>query len=418
MKIAIIGGGAAGTVAAISAAREGGQVTIYEQNDKLGRKILATGNGRCNFSNMSLEYPDNTNIRDYYHGSNPEFALSVLERFSLQDTIRFFVELGIYGKNQNGYLYPYSDQAASVSSALSHEVKRLGINVLYQARVCRISRRDNSFVIEDKTENGIRKNNYDRVIIAAGSKANPKSGSDGNGYDLCRALGLNVLKPIPCLTYLRSNAKWLKDTSGVRFDDVEVHIMTQGREGETKIKERGNIQFTDKGISGIVVFQLSSHVGRVLEDGGNAVAYIDFMPEMDRKELFGFITDRMNAAFDKDCYEALIGLFPAKLIPVILKESNIPSSRSALSLSEKEKRSMVESIKNLQVPVTGTGDFEHAQTCSGGVLTKQLDENLEVKSIPGLYLAGEILDIDGICGGYNLQFAWSSGWIAGKSASY
>lgn len=406
-KIAVIGAGPAGMTAAIAAARKGAEVTMFEQKDRVGKKILVTGNGKCNLTNTDLNPL-------FYHGTHPEFAEEILKRFPLKDTVAFFTGLGIYTKNRNGGLYPYSEQASAVLDALRMELRRLSICVRTECGIMEISPRgEQGFLVTDRQGT---KYDFDRVILAAGSKAAPKTGSDGSGYKLAKKLGIHVIKPLPALTQLKSSLSWFKGVAGVRCDA----LLTLTADGNVLAKERGELQLTNYGLSGIPAFQLSGQAARALDDRKNVTVQIHFLPEFDQMEDMSYLEQFIAGRFqnpDKTCSEALTGLFHKKLGVFFLREAGIRAELPASRLSKEKLSGLMDVITQCQVPIDSVNSFEHAQTCSGGIDTDELDFHLQVKKIPGLYAVGELIDIDGACGGYNLQWAWSTGQIAGVNAA-
>ncbi len=404
MNIAVIGGGASGMTAAICAKRNGHQVTVFEHMDRVGKKILTTGNGKCNLTNV------NQGI-EFYHGTHPEYAQKIFEQCSYQDTIRFFTKLGIYTKNRNGGLYPYSEQASAVLDVLRMELLHLNIEVITEADVYQISVKEN-FLLHIRLKKKEITREFDRIIIAAGSKAAKHTGSDGNGYVLARSLGHTLIEPVPALVQLKSDQPFFKSIAGIRCD-ARLTLMI---DDEYQDEERGELQLTDYGVSGIPVFQLSSKAARALYEKKDVRIEIDFMPDMptvgDMKE---FLTRRMEACPNKELHELLIGVFHKNLCSLFLRCNDFKSNRIAKDLSEEEMSALARIIKRFPVHITGTNSFENAQTCSGGVDTEELTDRLESKLVPGVYFTGEIIDIDGACGGYNLQWAWSTGMLAGSS---
>ena len=383
--VVVVGGGAAGLMASLHAAAAGARTTVLEQNDKTGRKLLVTGNGRCNLTNLSLE-PDS------YRGEDPSFILPALERFGVMDTLRFFSELGIYTVNRQGYMYPRSGQAASVRDVLLMEAQNRKVRVKTREKVLEIKRTRSSekrFLV--RTEGW--QYPADAVILANGSPASDIPGACSSGYDLAASLGHHVIKPLPALVPLVCKEKY--PWAGVRTEG-ELTLLVDGKPAA---RESGELQLTDYGISGIPVFQLSRYAVRALEDGKRAELLVDFFPDYPENDLEGFLETRKKNCPYKSTRELLIGLFPDKLIKVL-------TSREPL----------IRSIKAFPLTVKGSGGFERAQVCQGGVDTAEVDPvTMESRLCPGLFFAGEILDIDGKCGGYNLQWAWSSGAAAGKA---
>ena len=393
-RVCIVGGGAAGMMAAIIAAREGAAVTVLEHNEKTGKKILATGNGRCNLTNL---YQD----ASCYHSQERNLAWEVLEQFDVQKTIRFFSELGIYTKNKNGGLYPSSMQASSVQELLEMEARYQKVKIKCREHVTGIQVLQEAAkpVFQVKTETWSYE--ADAVILACGSKASAIEGADGSGYTLAKSLGLKVIKPLPALVPLKGKGTYFTKWAGTR---VEGKVILKA-DAQILDTAEGELQLTDYGISGIPVFQLSSQAARLLDSGVPVSAELDFLPDFDEKGLEEFLKRRENACPYKTQRELLTGLLPKKLADV-------------LSEGKTDRKTLVQRIKRFAVEIKGTKAFDMAQVCSGGVsLTEINPKTMECRKIQGIYLAGELLDTDGICGGYNLQWAWSSGACAGYAAS-
>ena len=393
-RVCIVGGGAAGMMAAIIAAREGAAVTVLEHNEKTGKKILATGNGRCNLTNL---YQD----ASCYHSQERNLAWEVLEQFDVQKTIRFFSELGIYTKNKNGGLYPSSMQASSVQELLEMEARYRKVKIKCREHVTGIQVLQEAAkpVFQVKTETWSYE--ADAVILACGSKASAIEGADGSGYTLAKSLGLKVIKPLPALVPLKGKGTYFTKWAGTR---VEGKVILKAGAQILDTAE-GELQLTDYGISGIPVFQLSSQTARLLDSGVPVSVELDFLPDFDEKGLEEFLKRRENACPYKTQRELLTGLLPKKLADV-------------LSEGKTDRKTLVQRIKRFAVEIKGTKAFDMAQVCSGGVsLTEINPKTMECRKIQGIYLAGELLDTDGICGGYNLQWAWSSGACAGYAAS-
>ncbi len=402
-KIAVIGGGASGLMAAITAAQNGAQVCIFEHKDQIGKKILSTGNGRCNFTNLKQESA-------CYHSENEQFPFNVLEQFSVQQTISFFLNLGIYSKNRNGYLYPYSDQASAVLDVLRIEVKKLGIVVKTGVKCRKINTIKKGFsVITDEGEYTAQK-----VILAAGSKAAPVLGSDGSGYAIAKQLGHSLIPVLPSLVQLRCKEKFYKEIAGVRAEGrVSLYA-----DNKCLAEDKGEIQLTNYGISGIPVFQVSRYAAMSLYEKKHVVAHINFMPDFTEKQFVAFLQNRIVNGAHKKAEDFLIGLFHKKLSVLWLKLSGIAREKIVGDCTEDEIRLLAYHIQNFRTEITDTNSFEQAQVCRGGIDTREVNpDTLESLFVPGIYFAGEILDVDGICGGYNLQWAWSSGYVAGKESS-
>lgn len=401
--VAVIGGGASGMMAAVTAASEGARVILLEHKDRIGKKILSTGNGRCNFTNIHQE-------PICYHSEDPMFPWEVVERFNAQAVISFFLQLGVYSKNRNGYIYPNSDQASAVLDAFRMELDRLKVEIRTGVECREIRPGKKGFTV--LTDQGPVR--ADRVILCAGSKAAPTTGSDGSGYDLAKKLGHRILPVLPALTALKCEEKFFKSIAGVRANG-SVSIWSGG---ECIAKDTGEIQLTDYGISGIPVFQVSRYASKLLYEKKETDAVLDFMPDFTKTQTDAFLRARAKTRPDKSAEMFLIGLFHKKLCDLWIRLSEIPRQRKAGELTEDEIARLTDLIKEFRVRVRETNPYDKAQVCCGGVDTREVNpETLESVYVPGVYFAGEILDVDGMCGGYNLTFAWASGYVAGKAAS-
>ncbi len=405
-RIAIIGGGACGMAAAITAARSNADVTVYEGNDRVGKKILSTGNGKCNLGNLQLSADD-------YYSSNRELVEKCLKRFGTKETLAFFESLGLMVRERNGYLYPLSEQAASVLDVLRFGLERCGAGVRCESKVVDIVRDKTGFLVKTKD----RAEHYDRIILACGSKAAPKTGSDGSGYRLAARLGVKVNPAVPALVQLTSDCEYLKALAGIRTDAV----VTVFENGKPIASERGELQLTERGISGIPVFQLSGAVNRRMALCRNATyqAVIDFMPEASADQVAAMLSARIARLKDSNVTmeEFCAGMLNKKLMAVFLKMADIKPIQRLKELKASQFTVLQNCCKAFPVGISGSLSFENAQVCSGGVDMCQLTEELEAESVRGLYFAGELLDVDGRCGGYNLHWAWASGCIAGEAAA-
>lgn len=386
-------------MAAIIATRQGKKVRIIEHKEKAGKKILATGNGKCNFTNMLV---DNSSFR----GENIDYIMDIYNQFNNEKAIEFFKELGIYPKVKNGYVYPNSGQASSILEVLITELDYLGVKIEYETNVTKIEKNNNQFCIY--TNKGNFKS--DSIILATGSMASPKTGSDGSGYKLAKELGHTLNPVLPALVQLRSDSKLFKEVAGVRCDGM-VKIML---ERECVASDKGELMLTDYGISGIPVFQVSRYASVLLNQGKKIIARLDFLPNMEYKECKEYLKERARLYPDKSLMDNLVGLLNKKLLLALLKSIKLNPNMPSFELDDKKILKLIDTFKNLAVNITGTNSFDNAQICCGGVKLSELNEHtLESKKQKGLFFAGEILDVDGICGGYNLQWAWSSGYVCG-----
>lgn len=405
-QIFIVGGGAAGMMAAISARRQGAEVTMLEQNPRIGKKILATGNGRCNFTNIYTDV-------SCYHGMNPKFAYTALANFDSQAAIDFFEGLGIVHRvEENGKVFPMSDQASSVLDVLIYELKRLGVTILCDTCVTKILPRNNTFEIQTKQGRVFR---ADKVILTTGGKAMPSSGSDGNGFTLARELGHTITDIFPGLVQLKLDGSYFKQLDGVKLVGTAELLYNN----KSLAKEQGDILFTNYGISGPPILQLSRKAAELLRENKEAVLKITIINRISKEELISLIERRFNNSPEKTIAFSLVGLINKRLIPVLLKEAGITNlNHPVSSLSSKEREKIMTQLTDWRFKIRGTKSWSSAQITAGGIDTNEINQHtMESKIIRGLFFAGEIIDIDGQCGGFNLQWAWSSGFIAGQNAA-
>ena len=393
-KVCIVGGGAAGMIAAIMAARNHAAVTILEHNEKTGKKLLATGNGRCNLTNEKQE-------KMCYHSEHPELLWDILQNFPFEQTLDFFEKIGIYPVSKNGYFYPSSMQASSVQEVLEMEARFLKVKIKCKEHVKEIKVSDTKENPRFSVVTETWQYPADAVILACGSQASEIDGADGSGYTLAKQLGLKVINPLPALVPLKGKGNYFSKWAGTRIYG-KIYLQSQNKIVQT---EEGELQLTDYGISGIPVFQLSGLAAKLLQHQHSVTLMIDFLPDVTPKELEELLLKRKELCPYKTTKELCIGLFPKKLIEVLVDKKTDLST-------------LAEKIKKFSMEIVGTKPFSNAQVCQGGVSLEEISpKTMECKKIPGLYLTGELLDADGICGGYNLQWAWSSGACAGKEAA-
>lgn len=393
-------------LAAISAARLGAHVTILEKNPRVGKKILATGNGRCNFTNVNAGY-------SCYSSENPGFVQKALSDFTASDAISFFEELGIQHKvEEMGKVFPMSDQASSILDVLLYELNRLGVNIICDSNVVDIIPENGSFILKTKDGNKYR---GDSVVLAPGGKAMPSSGSDGYGYDLALKLGHTMTDTFPALVQLMLEGDYFKRIDGVKFIGTAEIIDNNG----SVIKDRGDILFTNYGVSGPPVLQISRKAGELLKSGKQATLKISILDTMSKEEVTDLIDRRFKTDLNKTVEFSFVGLINKRLIPVVLLQAGISDLKRPVSgITSKERDRIAEILTDWRFNIRGTKSWPSAQVTAGGINTREIEENtMESLLVKGLYFAGEIMDVDGMCGGYNLQWAWSSGFIAGRSAA-
>lgn len=402
-KIAVAGGGAAGMMAAVQAARDGAAVTVYEKNDRIGKKILSTGNGKCNFSN---EYMD----AGCYHGSGRMLIDPVYDIFGVRQTKAFFQDLGMRIREVNGYLYPSSGQASTVLDLFRWELLRLSADIHTGQQVTEIIPTKEGLTVKTADH---RDQTYDAVLLTCGGAAAPGTGSDGGGYRLAGQLGHRIVPVVPALTALRCREDYYKQVAGVRCEaKVTLYI-----EGAKICEERGELQLTDYGISGIPVFQISRHAAYALLEKKHTTVRISFLPDYEENTYEQFWQERWERQRSQTMEMFLTGIVNKKINLLMLRLAGIRGSETAENVPEKTRRKLQRLYRSLEAEIEGTNPFEQAQVSAGGVDCTEVTGHLASRIVPGLYFAGEILDIDGICGGYNLQWAFSSGTIAGRAAA-
>jgi len=406
MNVAVIGGGASGMVAAIAARRLGADVMILEKKPRVGKKLLVTGNGRCNLTNINANPA-------YYHGADEGFVEGILSQFDVKQTIGFFEKLGIaYKVEDAGKVFPMSDQASSVLDVLRYELDRIAVKVICQARVVAIKKKKRQFILELADGSVIKS---DRVVLAAGGKAMPVTGSDGDGFRLAQTLGHTINTVFPALVPLKLEGKFFKSIAGVKIVGT-VEILDNGK---VVARDRGDILFTNYGISGPPVLQISRKAGEIIQNGQDAVLRVIIIDSMSKESLKELLSKRFHNGAEKTVEFSLVGLINKRLISVLLKDAGIRDLRAPVkSLTSEEKENILNILTDWRFRITGNTSWPNAQVTAGGVDTRKIDRyTLESKVVKGIYFAGEIMDIDGVCGGYNLQWAWSSGYVAGQNAA-
>ena len=414
-NVMIIGAGAAGLMAAICVAKTGADVALIEHNSRVGKKILSTGNGRCNLTN---ENPTEKS----YRGSDPAFAERVISHFDITRTLSFFEELGVYTVSKDGLIYPRTNQAQTVLDCLRIALIEQGdtecVTVINDARITDLSHGDAGFlanvVVDEKMNSKTIQVRSDALILSTGGLAAPKTGSDGSGYAYAKIFGHSLVPTVPALCALSASSPFLKALHGVRTAaNCALYI-----DGNNVYEEKGELQFTKTSLSGIVVFQFSRYAAYALKDNHSVVVKIDLTPEIMKNDLEKELFRRKMTFPERSAEELLLGILQKKLAIELCKLCNIRPSAPAGSVSTDTIKKLALQIKGLCVPITGTASFEAAQTTAGGISVKEIDpDTMGSKLVKGLFFAGEIVDIDGACGGFNLQWAWSSGAVSGICAA-
>ena len=407
-KVLIIGGGAAGMMAAVSAAQAGAEVVLYERNDFCGKKLRITGKGRCNVTNdcQTQEFLQNV-------PSNPRFLYSALGRFSTEDTKAFFESQGVPLKVERGRrVFPESDKAEDIVKAMVNACKTAGVKIK--------TGRIREIIVENGKAVGVRydggQDRADAVIIATGGKSYPGTGSDGDGYSLAAALGHTVTPLLPSLVPMVSPSKICPALQGLSLRNVALSIFNK-ESGKRIYEDFGEMLFTHFGLSGPMVLSASAHVPDIAT--GRYEVHIDLKPALDEKTLDARLISDFSKYANKDFANALADLLPQKLIPVIISLSQIDPRKKVNSITREERQRLGSIIKNLRIPLSGFRPINEAIITKGGISVKEIDpKTMESKICSGLFFAGEVIDVDAYTGGYNLQIAFSTGVLAGESAAF
>lgn len=406
-NVIVVGGGAAGMMAAVFAARNGQNVQLLEKNEKLGKKLFITGKGRCNITNAA-------DIEDLFTAviSNPKFLYSGFYSFTNQQLIDFFEELGVKTKVERGErVFPVSDHSSDVIAAFSRELKSLGVSVSLHTEVKEL------LCEQDKVcgvllTNG-KKMKADAVIVATGGISYPSTGSTGDGYRFARETGHRVTELLPSLVPMEVRQWYAKELQGLSLRNIEIRIT----DGKKKLYEEfGEMLFTHYGVTGPVILSASSVVGKTLRKK-ELTLHIDLKPALSEEQLDKRILREFDANHNKQYKNSIDSLFPAKLKPVMIELSEIEPEKKVNEITKEERQRLVHLIKDFTMTLTGLRGYNEAIITKGGVSVKEIDPGtMESKIIKGLYFAGEVLDLDAVTGGYNLQIAWSTGYLAGINA--
>ncbi|MCR4704804.1 MAG: aminoacetone oxidase family FAD-binding enzyme [Lachnospiraceae bacterium] len=406
MKIAVVGGGASGLIAAISAANNGAEVTVLEKNDRIGKKILVTGNGKCNLSNTAFS-------ASHYYTKDSNYMMSRFSEFGVEDTISFFSSIGLLLTDRDGYLYPRCEQASAVLDVLRFTLERLHVRMETSCEVISVTKSDDQFTVRTNRS----EERYDRVIVSCGNIAglNAPKGKrlQPNAFlSLFPSFHFKTAPFTPALTALRCSDSYCKALAGMRAKGMLSYY-----DGDGIKSDKGEVQFTDYGVSGIPAFQLSRQIGYRLMNESSVPLFFDFFPDLSDSEWEESIKKRYHTLGELSLDQFFTGLVNKKMIPVLLKESGLKGQVQTVSISVPRVLEAAALLKRFPFTCTSLNPYQNAQLCAGGVLLSELNEQFEAKSVKGLYMTGEILDVDGMCGGYNLQWAWTSGFLAGRSAS-
>lgn len=404
MRVVIIGGGASGLVAAIYAANNNNRVILIDKNSNFGKKILVTGNGKCNYWNKDISLK-------HYHSNNLDVLDKIITDKNKIEIENFFKRIGIVPRIKDNYYYPYSNQASSIQTALIKEAYLRKVEFINNCEVLDVIKEDDKFkVVTDKQILVC-----DKVIISTGTKASNKNLTSNLGYEVARKFNHQIIKPLPALVQIKLNETYLKEWHGIRSD-----VLVKMYEDNKFIKEEvGEIQLTDYGVSGICILQLSSLISRGLYNKKKEQIEINFLNSLginNSDDFIRFMDDRNKLVISRSISELLDGILNYKLVNLFLKRSKIDRDLLWDEIDFNKKYELGKMLTGLRVMVSGTNDFDCAQVCSGGIMLREINpDNMESLLVKGLYFTGEVLDVDGECGGFNLGFAWISGYLAGKS---
>lgn len=403
-NVVIVGGGASGLMASIIIKKELGtdvKVTILERLDRIGKKLLATGNGRCNFSNELMT--------DQKY-NNPDFVHYLLKRFGYTETLDFFEELGLMSKVlTEGRVYPITENASSVLDILRLTIEELGIEVKTSFEVKKIEQVNSQYSLQSNRGETVL---ADFVVLAVGGASSPVLGSNGSGYNLIKDFKINVFKPIPGLVGLKIDANEFKSLDGIR---VKCNVIIKDKKTKKVYwSELGEALFKSDGLSGIVSMQASTYLNRRRDNYNKYVISLDLLPHMKEEELIKYFEKKQKFYGNHNVEVLFVGLIHKMIGYKILKSCRIDLNISIKELKTKDLNKIIENLKNFVLDIKGTYDFDKSQVTIGGVDVNEVKkETLELKGFPKMYIIGEFLDIDGECGGYNLQWAWTSGYVAG-----
>ncbi len=397
-RVAVIGGGASGMMAALAAAEQGADVTLLERQARLGRKLAATGNGRCNLTNRNT-------APEHYHGEKAAFCIPSLKRESAETSLERFHDMGLLTVEEtDGRMYPLSDHAGSVVDVLRFSLDAAGVLVRCGCTVERLEKTKSGFLLHIQEE----RIPADRVIVACGGRAGGKLGGVSDGYRLLESCGHHCTKLHPALVQLKTEGTLTRGVKGVRTQAL-VRVL---RKGKTVAEEQGEVQFTEYGLSGPAIFSVSREAVR---DGESTVT-LDLFPSLSDDELYTLLRHRAETRPGLTMEDLFTGMLQNRLGRVLVSSAGV-SGNLPLSQAGGVLRKLANQAKRFSFQVIGDLGFDQAQVTAGGIRTDEFDaDTLESRLCPGLYACGEVLDIDGDCGGYNLQWAWSSGWVAGTAA--
>ena len=420
VRVAVIGGGASGCMAAITAAQAGADVHIFEKNEKPGKKLYATGNGRCNLTNLHMD--DSCYHTRTADKNGSSLIHSAIERYSPADQIRFFADLGVPVYDRDGYVYPRTNQAQTVVRALEKRIAALGIRVHTGCPVRKIRRSQQGTKADDAVFyvdcNDREARAFDTVILCTGGMAGPQYGTTGDGYRLAASFSHRIRTPLPALTALECKGQFLKRAAGVRCRAAVTLYTGNDKKQIREGREEGEVQMTDYGISGIPVMQISGMAARLLESKQRVFVQIDFLPEFSDSAFSDEIERRMREDRSQMLGDLFLGLVHKKILDLLLAEKGLQAEMKARRIDDAGIRQILQSMREYTLEVIQVKSFKQAQVTSGGIPLEETDADFQSRLQLGLFFAGEVLDVDGRCGGYNLQWAFATGYIAGLAAAH
>ena len=399
MTVTVIGGGAAGMMTALTAAQQGNRVILLERQNRVGRKLLATGNGRCNLTNHNLS-------PEHYHGAPSSFITPALDSFTTADALAFFEQLGLLTvAEDSGRVYPLSDQAGSVVDVLRFAVEAAGVELRTEFDVTSVKPTKTGFKVRSESQSVVT----DKVIVCCGGMAGGKLGGTKSGYELLQALGHTATKLHPVLVQLKTDNTWVRSLKGVRADAA----VTLKRGGEILAQSAGEVQFADYGVSGPAIFEISR---AACSEKGSLTVHLDLLRNVDFARVQELLSLRRDTMPALTLENLLTGVVHNRLGRTVLRYAGYDLNAPVSSLKPSDIKKIAAALGDFALPVTGNLGFDGAQVTAGGIRTDEFHAaTLESKLVPGLYAAGEVLNVDGDCGGYNLQWAWASGRLAGQT---
>lgn len=410
-KVVVIGGGPAGVLCACTAAQNGSNVTLLERNSRIGRKLMITGKGRCNVTNYCTDLKE---VIDEVP-VNGNFLYSALSSFMTYDTMELFESLGVPLKVERGNrVFPVSDKSVSIVDALSKYMRQCGVKLIQGKAAHLIIDGDGI----EKSVKGVELDNgekifCDKVVIATGGMSYSSTGSDGSGYELAKEAGHEIITPVPSLVPIESSDGACKQMQGLSLKNVEIRVV-DNKNGKAVFKDFGEMLFTHFGVSGPVILSASSHIRNIRENQYRL--FIDLKPALSEEQLDFRIRRDFDSQLNKDFGNSLGGLLPSKMIPVIVERTQIPPDKKVNQLTKQERHALVYILKNFSIPLSGFRPINEAIVTSGGVCVKEINpKTMESKLTRNLYFAGEVIDVDAYTGGFNIQIAFSTGYLAGKN---